>query len=237
MRSTTNIMVDGKTRIIDLTQAALLNAGLRREDGALLPAPDFVSQDLAHLESAIASLVRRGLARMEGEIACISPLGVTAMVQADPHGGPVTCRQALELPQPPERYQLVGFEAALPDPESSSPEPCPKGPFINLPDKAEAPEQAEAPESAGAPEQRIEPAAPSAIRPRRPSKLDLIATMLSAPSGATLEDLTAATGWQPHSVRAGMTGLRKQGQSITRTSVDGTTRFAIAVQAVMSAAA
>jgi site-specific DNA recombinase len=43
---------------------------------------------------------------------------------------------------------------------------------------------------------------------RKPSKLDIIAERLRAPTGASLEALMAATGWQSHSVRAGMTGLR-----------------------------
>jgi hypothetical protein len=64
----------------------------------------------------------------------------------------------------------------------------------------------------------------------RPSKLDLIRNLLSQPSGVTLNELASATGWQQHSVRAGMTGLRKQGHSIERSNVDGVTRFAITAQ-------
>lgn len=69
------------------------------------------------------------------------------------------------------------------------------------------------------------------LRTRKPSKLDLIAERLRAPLGATLEELMAATGWQSHSVRAGMTGLRKQGHSIVRTTGNGVTRFAITAPA------
>ena len=63
-----------------------------------------------------------------------------------------------------------------------------------------------------------------------PSKLELIRNLLTQPSGTTLEDLTNATGWQPHSVRAGLTSLRKQGHVIARSNVDGVTRFAITAQ-------
>lgn len=66
------------------------------------------------------------------------------------------------------------------------------------------------------------------LRTRKPSKLDLITERLRAPMGASLEELMAATGWQSHSVRAGMTGLRKQGHSIVRTTSNGVTYFAIA---------
>jgi len=71
---------------------------------------------------------------------------------------------------------------------------------------------------------------------RQPSKLDLIHSLLVRTDGATLEELVSATGWQPHSVRAGMTGLRKQGLTIVRTKTDGTTRFAIETQPVEATA-
>ena len=46
--------------------------------------------------------------------------------------------------------------------------------------------------------------------------------------GATLPDLQKATGWQPHSVRAALTGLRKKGHEIVRTKTDGrATRYRI----------
>ena len=64
----------------------------------------------------------------------------------------------------------------------------------------------------------------------RPSKLELIRNLLARPSGASLSELTASTGWQPHSVRAGMTGLRKQGHTVKRLNVDGVSRFAISAQ-------
>jgi hypothetical protein len=71
---------------------------------------------------------------------------------------------------------------------------------------------------------------------RQPSKLELIRSLLAHPDGATLDELVSATGWLPHSVRAGMTGLRKQGLTITRTKADGATRFAIEAQSTETAA-
>jgi hypothetical protein len=53
-----------------------------------------------------------------------------------------------------------------------------------------------------------------------------ILTMLQRPSGATIADLQKATGWQPHSVRAALTGLRKQKHKITRSqSASGVTVY------------
>lgn len=60
---------------------------------------------------------------------------------------------------------------------------------------------------------------------RNPSKLDLIRSLLIQPGGTTLEELVAATGWQPHSVRAGLTSLRKRGLTIDRAKGGGISRF------------
>jgi DNA-binding transcriptional regulator PaaX len=45
--------------------------------------------------------------------------------------------------------------------------------------------------------------------------------------GATLDDLTAATGWQAHTARAALTGLKKKGHEIEREKVDSTSRYRI----------
>ncbi len=40
--------------------------------------------------------------------------------------------------------------------------------------------------------------------------------MLKRPAGASIAQMGAKMGWQPHSVRAALTGLRKRGLAITR---------------------
>jgi len=50
----------------------------------------------------------------------------------------------------------------------------------------------------------------------RRSKKAAIISLLQRPDGAALGDLTAATGWQVHSVRAALTGLRKEGKELAR---------------------
>jgi Protein of unknown function (DUF3489) len=52
--------------------------------------------------------------------------------------------------------------------------------------------------------------------PARPSKKAAIVALLERPNGAALGDLTKATGWQVHSVRAALTGLRKEGKELVR---------------------
>jgi hypothetical protein len=58
-------------------------------------------------------------------------------------------------------------------------------------------------------------------------KPELIRARLAAPGGASMDQLIAVTGWQAHSIRAAMTGLRKQGHAIHRETVDGCTRYLI----------
>ena len=51
---------------------------------------------------------------------------------------------------------------------------------------------------------------------KRQTKADLVASLLRRSKGATIEEMAEATGWQPHSVRAFLTGLRKKGAEIVR---------------------
>jgi hypothetical protein len=50
----------------------------------------------------------------------------------------------------------------------------------------------------------------------RPSKKAAILALLERPNGAAISDLIEATGWQVHSVRAALTGLRKEGKELVR---------------------
>ena len=53
------------------------------------------------------------------------------------------------------------------------------------------------------------------------TKIAKVQAMLERPSGATAAALCKATGWQAHSVRAALTGLRKAGHIIERRQGDG----------------
>ncbi len=60
----------------------------------------------------------------------------------------------------------------------------------------------------------------------RRTKADTILDLVQRPTGASISELTKATGWQPHSVRAALTGLRKEGREVVRTKDDqGVTRY------------
>ena len=71
--------------------------------------------------------------------------------------------------------------------------------------------------------------APLTTDQHRTSKKATIEALVRRARGATIADLTAATGWQAHSVRAALTGLRKAGHAIARERFDdGPTRYRIA---------
>jgi DNA-binding IclR family transcriptional regulator len=70
-----------------------------------------------------------------------------------------------------------------------------------------------------------EPGADTA--PHSTSKSATVVELLRRTDGATLADLTAATGWQKHTARAVLTGLKKKGHTIERTKEDGVSRYRI----------
>ena len=64
--------------------------------------------------------------------------------------------------------------------------------------------------------------------PREGSKLAAVVGMLRRNNGATIGDLTAVTGWLPHTTRAAITGLRKRGYSVIRERIeDGCSAYRI----------
>jgi DNA-binding transcriptional regulator PaaX len=71
----------------------------------------------------------------------------------------------------------------------------------------------------------------AAIAPRPASKSATVVELLHRPEGATLEQITAATGWQPHTARAALTGLKKKGHSVERTKEDGVSCYRIPAEA------
>jgi hypothetical protein len=59
------------------------------------------------------------------------------------------------------------------------------------------------------------------LTPRAGSKLARVIDLLQRSEGATIPNLTEATGWLAHTTRAALTGLRKRGYAIARERIDG----------------
>lgn len=69
-----------------------------------------------------------------------------------------------------------------------------------------------------------------AARPR--TKIAKVIALLKRKNGATIEEIISATGWQPHSIRAALTGLKKKGHSITKSKrANNVTCYTITVPA------
>ena len=72
---------------------------------------------------------------------------------------------------------------------------------------------------------------PSAAPARQSKKASLIA-LLQRADGAAISDLIEATGWQAHSVRAALTGFRKEGKELVRAKDEaGVTHYRLAAEA------
>ena len=68
------------------------------------------------------------------------------------------------------------------------------------------------------------------VKDRGPSKAQACLNLLRQSTGASLADLQAATGWQPHSVRGFLSGTvrKKLGLNlISEKSADGTRRYSV----------
>ena len=60
----------------------------------------------------------------------------------------------------------------------------------------------------------------------QPSRLDQLEALLRRPKGASIAEMTNATGWQAHSVRGAMAGaLKKRDLTITSEKVDKVRRY------------
>lgn len=64
--------------------------------------------------------------------------------------------------------------------------------------------------------------------PRSGSKQEALVERLRQENGATIDELTTAFGWLPHTTRAVISGLRKKGYAVENIRKDGLSRYRIA---------
>lgn len=76
-----------------------------------------------------------------------------------------------------------------------------------------------APEAAPQPEP-VAPALPPAP-PRPGGKLGAVIDAIARPTGASLDELVALSGWLPHTTRAAVTRLRQRGHDVTLRTLEG----------------
>lgn len=63
------------------------------------------------------------------------------------------------------------------------------------------------------------------------SKTSQVIKLLKRKQGATLDEMIKATGWQKHTTRAALTGLKKKGHTIARDKRGETTCYHITASA------
>lgn len=119
---------------------------------------------------------------------------------------------AIALRVTPAGLEALGIEASqrpYADPSPAPDAPLP-GRSSNTPDS---------PGGGGSRERQV---------PRDGTKLAIVIGLLEQAAGASITDLTAATGWLPHTTRAALTGLRKRGYEINKAwEENGPTRYHI----------
>lgn len=62
---------------------------------------------------------------------------------------------------------------------------------------------------------------------RGPTKTERLLAMLQSPDGTSIEEVSEALGWQHHSTRAALTGLRKKDHTIIRDKQGSVTTYRI----------
>jgi Protein of unknown function (DUF3489) len=132
-----------------------------------------------------------------------------------------------------EQNALAGC-AAVPLPEATSDEASPTQPIAKTSADDASDDVVEPSEPA--PEEAVDaaPSEPSKVaQPAKTSKKvpksALVQKLLFRTRGATLAEMEEATGWQSHSVRAFLTGIRKKGLVLVREArKDGVSAYRIA---------
>jgi Protein of unknown function (DUF3489) len=189
------------TKLSD-TQAVILSAAAKRDDGAVLPLPETLRIKGGAVDKVLRSLKGKGLIDHQG-----APRG------DDP---------------PPLRITRAGLQAIGVEPEGEetqvgAPAPAatdaPATPAEAGAQAVEGPAHGTEADSAATPARskaRTKAAKPGKAAPARTptpragTKQALMIEMLERPEGATVEQIAAATGWQHHTIRGAISGALKK---------------------------
>jgi transcription initiation factor IIE alpha subunit len=82
------------------------------------------------------------------------------------------------------------------------------------------------------PKTQKQPTSVPPFDPKQKTKSARVLDLMEREMGATLAELIEATGWQAHTIRAALTGLRKKGHAIERRKRDGLTCYHIPAASV-----
>jgi len=184
------------TKLSD-TQLVILSAAAQREDRNVLPLPGSLRGGAA--AKVVGALLKRGLiAETTTDSRTKADAALNRIWRNDEDG------RAILLHITDAGLAAIGVESEGGD---------------SAPTCADAAPSAEGPEDAPAEAD----AAPKARTPRTGTKQAKLIEMLRAEGGATIDEIVAATGWQPHTVRGAFAGAlkKKLGLEVTSEKVEG----------------
>ena len=75
------------------------------------------------------------------------------------------------------------------------------------------------------------PTKPATASQPRETKIGKVVKLLRRKNGATIGQIVEATGWQSHTARAALTGLKKKGLTIEREATERGSRYRITASA------
>lgn len=196
------------TKPLSKTQHLALESAADRPSGPLLPLPADLPARGAVRHRLLAGLLAAGFVE---EVRAADP---TSTSRTDETGRSVVLRITAEglaaigrtpsVPRRKARARSASAPALREAPAGGSP------PLVG-PVAAEA-----APGRPGSPGPAAAPAGP-----HPGGKLGRVLATLATDAGATLPELVALTGWQPHTTRAALSRLRQRGHALERHERDG----------------
>jgi DNA-binding MarR family transcriptional regulator len=175
------------------TQLLILSAAGQRDDGTALPLPKSLKLQGGAVSHLLKSLLKKGLLDEQ-------PTGNRAAAWRESKDG-----QRLTLVITDAGRQAIGVAA---DEQDEMPPAAPRG------SKGSVGRRRKASESKGT-------TSPAALRAG--TKPALLLELLQRKGGATIAEMTKATGWQPHSVRGAISGAlkKKLGLAVASDKVEG----------------
>ncbi|RBO54211.1 hypothetical protein DSD19_05680 [Rhodovulum sp. BSW8] len=184
------------TKLSD-TQLVILSAAAQREDRNVLPLPGSLRGGAA--TKVVGALLKRGLiAETATDSQTKADAALNRIWRNDEHG------RAILLHITDAGLAAIGVESESRDSAPTCADETPSAePTQDAPAEADP--------------------APKARTPRAGTKQAKLIEMLRADGGATIDEIVAETGWQPHTVRGAFAGAlkKKLGLEVTSEKMDG----------------